>query len=555
MERCGRPARWVTLDVIVLLLLSLAMEMVYFSAQQGRAVISADSIQYVAGADALLNGDSVPHFEMRKPGYILWLWLVGLVAGNLGWAAIVANHVLLVSLPAGAYGMGLMLHSRALAWVAAWLTIARLGREQWANRMMSEALYAVLLTFGLLAVCMALKRQRSGQRAGSFDVCWLVAGTLLGLAWLTRGTAAAVIAAVVALMMGMAVWEFVQTKCGSLERTLQIAAFLAPVLVLCWFECTLNEATTGRLATSTATRGAALLLRMTYYQGEELPETPEARRALEWIPERKPGDAFVVSDIDVWIARHRALHVDGLNEWEYDALMGKIGAELVRRDPIRYAVSAGGMAFSHLVRFISPYDLAGAAGKEKRHDMDINLKMAGFAGSPDVSCVPGDYEGPPCTEGPVGLWWSLPEWPKEKRNAFINEVTTAARTKAPFGDGRIWANARYWLSLEPVHALMQLATSVCIFMSSFGLILGLVWGRFRPGFALLALVVLAEAALIGALVMTSERFMFVWIAMDSVRAGMVIVIAASLAWNMARPLILEKYEQAMKWSVATWVRH
>lgn len=555
MERSGRPARWVTMDVAGLLLLSLLMQMVYFSAPQGRAVISADSIQYIAGADALLNGESVPHFEMRKPGYILWLWLVGLVAGNMGWAAIVANHVLLVSLPAGAYGLGLMLHSRALAWVAAWLTIARLGREHWANRMMSEALYATLLTFGLLAVCMALKRQRGGQRAGSFDVCWLAAGTLLGLAWLTRGTAAAVIAAVVAVMLGSAVWEFVQTKRGSLKRTLQIAAFLAPVLVLCWFECALNEATTGRFATSTATRGAALLLRMTYYQGEELPETPEARRALEWIPERKPGDAFVVSDIDVWIARHRALHVDGLNEWEYDALMGRLGMELVRRDPWRYVLSAGGMACSHVLRFISSHELGGAAGKEKRHDMDINLKMAGFAISPEVSCVPGDYEAPPCTEGPAGLWWSLPEWEREKRNAFINEVTTAARTKAPFGDGPIWAHTRYWLSLEPVHALMQMATSVGIFMSSFGLILGLVWGRYRPGFALLAVVVLAEAALVGALVMTSDRFMFVWIALDSVLAGMLIVIASSLARNMVRPLILEKYEQAMKWSVATWARH
>ncbi len=294
---------------------------------------------------------------------------------------------------------------------------------------------------------------------------------------------------------------------------------------------------------------------MTYHQGEELPETPEARRALGWIPERKPGDAFVVSDIDVWIARHRALHVDGLNEWEYDALMGKIGAELVRRDPFRYAVSVGGMTFSHLVRFISPYDLAGAAGKQKRQDMDINLKVAGFAISPEVSCVPGDWEAPPCTEGPVGLWWSLPEWPKDKRNAFINQITTAARTKAPFGDGRIWAIARYWFSREPIHTLMNVATAFGIVMSFCGLIVGLVWGRNRLGFILLAVVLLAEAALIGALVITGDRFVFVWSAIDSVCAGMVIVIPASFAWSAVRPLVLERYEQAMKWSVATWARH
>ena len=66
-------------------------------------------------------------------------------------------------------------------------------------------------------------------------------------------------------------------------------------------------------------------------------------------------------DIDGW--RHRALHVDGLNEWEYDALMGRIRAPASR--PLAYAVSRG-IAFCHLVG----WSIRTTAGTETRRKRD-----------------------------------------------------------------------------------------------------------------------------------------------------------------------------------------
>ena len=85
--------------------------------------------------------------------------------------------------------------------------------------------------------------------------------------------------------------------------------------------------------------------------------------------------------------------------------------------------------------------------------------------------------------------------------------------------------------------------------------MGLLWGRNRRAFALIAAVLLAEAVLIGALAITSNRFVFVWIAIDSVRAGAAIVIPSEFLWNAIRPMVLQKYQRAAEWSVATWARH
>lgn len=560
-------------DVGCIVVLSVIAEMVFFSAPQGRAVISADSIQYVAAADALLNGDSIPHFEMRKPGFILWLWLVGAIAGNMGWAVIVANHALLATLPAGAYGFGVQLHSRALGWIAALATIAKLETAVWGNRMMSEALYTTLLTFGLLAACLAMKRWRepSRDREGTvtstmsqpplphgrgserfrvFDVYWLVSGTLLGLAWLTRGLAAAVIAAIVVVMIGGVILDFVQRRRGPLRCTLPIIVFVAPVMVLALFECALNDATAGRFATSTGTRGAVLLLRMTHHQGEVLPKTPEARRAQSWIPEREWGDAFVVSDVDVWVARHRALHVDGLNEWEYDALMGKVAAQLIARDPLAYAVSAGGMAFHHVVRLVEPRDLAGTEARRKPDRLQVDLKPAEIEEEEKTGTL-RDLSEFPVVEGPVAAWWSMPEWPREKRDALIARMTAAAQTKAPFGGERIWASVRYWLTLPPLRTIITIMLPIAYGLPVGGLLMGLLWGRHRRGFALIAVVLLAEAALIGALVITSNRFVFVWIAIDSTLAGAAIVIPVAFLWKVVRPMVRHKHQRATEWSLAT----
>jgi hypothetical protein len=174
--------RQILFDCLALLAGSLVAEGAAFTTRLGRATISIDAAQYVAAAEALLDPEQTPHFEARKPGYPLFLAGVKLAFGRLGWVAIVCNHVMLLLLPLAAYGLGNHLHSRLLGWVSALLTMAHLQSTPFGDWMMSEALYALLLSFGLLAYLAGLRKRRAAAWLG-------IAGLTLGLAWLTRGVA------------------------------------------------------------------------------------------------------------------------------------------------------------------------------------------------------------------------------------------------------------------------------------------------------------------------------------------------------------------------------
>lgn len=531
-------------DVACIAVLSLAAQMVFFSAAQGRAVISADSVQYVAAAQALLYGNDVPHFEMRKPGFILWLWLMGTLTGSLGWTVIAANHLLLATLPLGAYGLGVLLHSRMLGWMAALVTVAKLETTVWGNRMMSEALYAVLLTFGLLAAGAAWKRAgergmkqsartgadgrgASAHRTGD-TVLWLLAGTLLGLAWLTRGTAAAVIAVVGVGAVGGAVLTVFAGPRLSWGAVRNAVAFVVPLMVLALFEHALNHTTSGRFAASTGTRGAALLLRMTYHQGEALPDVPEGRRVRAWLPERAEDEAFVASDIDVWVTRHRAMHDDGLNEWEYDRLMGDVGGELVWRNPWAYATSAAAMMGHHLLRRGDGRGLS---------PVETGRRREAIAGRGE------NREG--------GYWWSLPEWSDERRADLVSRMQADAATKSPFGDARWWSAARYGFTRTPVREVMEVLRTPGGTLMIVGLLAGLALGTNRRVYGLLAAAVAAEAALVGAMVITTERFQFVWVAVDNAAACAGVVMVATAATGATRTLVLPRRKGTAAWSIMT----
>ncbi len=102
------------LDCVLLLALGLAGQSAAFTSKMGRAIVCVDSYQYIATAEALLDPELTPHFEMRKPGYPLFLAAVQLLTGRLGWTAVVANHLLFATLPLAAYGFGVHLRSRGL---------------------------------------------------------------------------------------------------------------------------------------------------------------------------------------------------------------------------------------------------------------------------------------------------------------------------------------------------------------------------------------------------------------------------------------------------------
>ena len=150
----------------------------------------------------------------------------------MGWAAVAGNHAFLGLLPLAAYGWGCHLHSRSAGWVGAFLVMARLPEVIWGDRMMSEALFTCLFSFGLLAFAVGLSRTR--------PIFWmLAAGLLLGLSWLTRGSATPTIAlAALAILIAMRKnWRYALASATS---------FAVPIACCMVVECGLNRTYAGQ---------------------------------------------------------------------------------------------------------------------------------------------------------------------------------------------------------------------------------------------------------------------------------------------------------------------
>ena len=286
MSRRRPSGRTIALDCVLLLALGLAAQSAAFTSKMGRAIVCIDSYQYIATAEALLDPELTPHFEMRKPGYPLFLAGVKLLTGRLGWTAVVANHFLLAMLPLAAYGFGVHLRSRGLGWFAAILLLARLQTAfsmrtaDFGNWMMSEALFTFLLSFALLLFFAGLRRDRF--------VRWMVpAGCLMGSAWLTRGTVTAIIPVAFLAIL----WIH---RSGLRRMCAMSVAFMLPIAVFVVIECSLNLTCGGQFRPSHGTGGSCMwAYRMQAFQGAEVPNSDDGRFLLKLLPERPPSDAYV----------------------------------------------------------------------------------------------------------------------------------------------------------------------------------------------------------------------------------------------------------------------
>lgn len=497
-SNANRPVRpWVgVVDGVLILVLGLLGEAVHFSAQQGRAVISADAMQYIANTEALAHGDQATDFAMRKCGYSLFLLPLLRASGGETWAAVAANHVLLGLLPLAAYFWGRLLHSRALGWTAALLAVARLQTVVWGNRVMSESLFAVLTTYGLLFVALGVARARS--------VAWLApAGGLLGLAWLTRGTGAAVLGAAVV---------FIVVACRSTPRRLALSAgaLAAPVACCVLFECAINGMLAGAFRPSTGTAGAALLVRQTYHLGHALPDSESGRRLAGWVWERSFSDAYVASDLDVWVARHRAVHDEGLTEWEYDNQMALVARGMAAAAPWAN-LQAGAAMFGHHLLRRGDGNVLSPAAPERRAGVIAHLRARELA-----------------ADAPWFACWGLPQLTVDRSMALTGRVMASAAQRAPFGDAAAWAALRYWLSRPIPDAFVRAAAALGTIWPMVALVAGVWLGLHRTACLLLALVYVFDSLLIGAVAITTDRFQFIWLSTDMALAAALVVFPASV---------------------------
>ncbi len=495
---------WTTIDVLLIAAISFVAEGTHFSYKQGRALICGDSAQYVASAEALLSPGKTPHFEMRKPGYILYLAGVSLAFGNTGWAAVTGHHIFMGLLPLAAYALGRHLRSRWVGWLAAILTIARLQSVVWGERMMSETLFTCLFSFGLVLFLVALSR--AGSRR------WMVgAGVLLGMAWLTRGAALPIIAVgVVAILVTMARdWRRALASCVS---------FISPVLFCVVLECSLNLAYAGQFLTSNNTVGATALLRARHFDGLELPDTPEAAQVLALLPERSREEAYVASHLDVWVARYHAVHDKGMDEWEYDNLMRRVGWDALAGHLQSYLKSSLQLTLCHLFRQADGQGLS-PVPEDRRTGPLIH------------PAAPGDAEW----DTTWFAYYGLPHMTLAESVALVDRMKTAAAQRAPFGKARIWKAFRYWktkpVAQWPLAGLARLSS----LWPAVALLGCFLLGLNRKTCAVLAAAYLLDALFIGLLTPTNARLQFIWIVIDTSLAAGAVVGALYVVVHAATP--------------------
>lgn len=477
------------MDVLLIAVVSFVAETTHFSYKQGRALICGDSAQYVASAEALLSPDKTPHFEMRKPGYILCLAGVSLVFGNMGWAAVTGHHFFMGLLPLAAYALGRHLRSRWVGWLAATLTIARLQSVVWGERMMSETLFTCLFSFGLFLFLVALSR--TDQRR------WMVgAGVLLGMAWLTRGAASPIIAlGVVAIL--------VTTGRDWRKALASSASFVTPVLLCIVLECGLNLANAGQFRPSNSTAGATILLRARHFDGLDLPDTREAAQVLALLPERSRDQAYVASHLDVWVARYHAVHDLGMDEWEYDDLMRRVGWDALAGNLQSYVMSSLRMTLCHLFRQPDGQGLSPVPENRRRGPLihpaaprDVDWDTTWFA------------------------YYGLPHMTLPESVGLVDRMKTAATQRAPIGRAAVWKAFRYWKTKPAVERPLAGLTWLATLWPGVALLGCPLFGLNRRTCAVLATAYILDALFIGFLTPTNVRLQFIWIVVDtSLTAG------------------------------------
>ena len=525
-ESTGAALPW--RDLLVLLLIALAAQAAVFGRANGKTIINADSVQYMYNAEALISGGT-PDFSLRKPGYSLWLAAVALVTGSMTWGAIAANFLVLSLLPPAAFGIAYEIRGRRAAWACGLLCLAGLQDFLYADRILSESLYTVLLSLGLWATVAAIRRESAIK-------CWVVAGVFLAAAWSVRSAAVVVLAGA---LLGVAVTVLAPTRSG-VEKTKSrlhqfvrhtigrglpaCIALVLPALLMLVAEMTVNGATRNQFRPSTGSLGMMLLMRTMHLQGLPLPATNEAERCSHWIPERTSAEAFRANEVDTWMARYRAVNgAQGdasMNDWQVDGLMRRVAWQAASAAPLRFATCSADVFVAHLLRApMVPLDRY-VPDNDRRPVIRLKPDQRADAVIPDdMRC---DWEH----------WWAYASMPQidpvEQANLAVR-IERSSRERAPFaGDGplsmlryagmhpttkAVVGSINLWRSIPPLLLLLLLIP----------------FPSYRRVAMILGTIYLLDAMLI-AVCCPSEtaaiRYRAVWLGLDSAVVGV-------FAWNLA----------------------
>jgi len=485
-DQAKRRHRGIVMDVLLILCLGLVAEAAYFAPKQGRAMFTGDSVQHVDSAEALLSADRQPYFAFRKPGYSYILAGLGWATGNMSWSAVVANHFFLGLLPLAAYGLSRKLLNRTAGWLAAILLMARLQTALYGVRIMSEASFALFLSYGALAFIHALSARR-GYR-------WMTAaGILMACAWLIRAVG-------VALIGSGAIVLLVVYRRAPRKAAMNLACLMIPVVCGAIFECGINYRYSGQFRLTTGGFGMVLQTRARYFQGSDWSDDENTPWFLGLLGERTREEAFAVNRLDGCVARARALR-GGMDEWTFNRLAKQSALGMFWAEPLKYVKAFAVITTRHLLRRrLGP----SASWTHPTKEAPIIVHEDVRAGI-----------------DPQEHWyayWFLPERSIDESTALVARMKQAAAQRAPFGHGGAFATLRYLNGLPSVCDVLSVIRSVAFLWPGFALILCGMLGLNRRVCLFLALAYLLDAGIVGACGSTdtdNERYQFVWLATDT----------------------------------------
>lgn len=407
-----------SVDCVAVAALGALIAAACFSVRQGRAVLSFDAIQYLDNAFALVNG-SGPDFACRKPGLSMLLAVVLGASPTSLWPAVAVNYALLSTLPLAGYFLGRRLAGRPAGWIAAVMLAAQIPASPWGDRIMTEALFAALVSWGVVLLARGMS-----PTAGRWGV--VAAACVLAAAWLVRPVVIVVFAAGA---IGMLFVHRKQITAGAAA----LAMFMLPLAAAYTLECGLNRHSSGEFRTSTGTLGAMWLMRARHIEGIAWPTDGPGDYLRSLLPERAAAAAYAANPTDVWIARYRAMHGDGLSEWQVNSAMTASGKMMLTKQPQLYLATAGKMFVRTLLRRSGgpPHSRVASDQREGiiRHPM----------APPGPDTIDGWYD-----------LWALPHTEPAEALAFGRRMREAAATRAPFGRGWGWDHLRWLVSTAPV---------------------------------------------------------------------------------------------------------
>jgi len=247
-----------------------------------------------------------------------------------------------------------------------------------------------------------------------------------------------------------------------------------------------------------------------------MPNTETGRRCLALLPERDPEDAYRTLELDTWIARYRAVHDHGMDDWQTDALMKQAAWEMMTQHPCAFLSRSFDVFVRHLLR---------------QSDGPLYSRLPPAKERAKVVVHPAGVNDPdPWTNWYV--YWGLPHRTLEESLDLASRTEAASARRAPFAQSEPFPTLRYWSMRTPVADVLGVFRDVASLWPGFALILCGVLGLNRRTCAFFAIAYVLEAVLI-AFTCPSEfacqRYMCVWLATDAALTAALVTRLVSLA--------------------------